>query len=517
MRLLIVEDDAMILRGLVKGVDWNRYGFDSVRSAPDGEIGLSMMRETPADIVITDINMPFMDGLELSEAIRREFPSAVVIILTGYQKFEYAQTALHVGVFDYLMKPISSEQLDECMKRAISHVVRRVQEYIQIQAGREKIKEDFLTGVLFHGGDLPSILDRAGRLGLSLKPGPYHAAVAHFDDFENPQKGSIAEWEEAVEAVIELCDTIFSKSGAVWRHGGEYLNIIWQGDTAGFRILLEQFVSAARSDMQMTFVIAAGTEAAELSGLHAIGHRLREFHRNDGVIMHCSLVWCSESSIQKNHDDNLPELSRRFIQFIYEGKAEECHFVLSHIAAEVVSRHDDQMLYGILFHLSEICRELIRKGIIAPDALDFSRLFDEFANLDITGKFDRLGAVSDRLCRDISISESADSMNSKMLDYIARHYTNQQLSLTALGDYMDMSPVYLCSVFKKKNGISFSEYVTDLRMREACRLLADTSMKAYEISSAVGIPNQQYFSSRFRKIYGVSPMEFREGQGRKQP
>ena len=114
------------------------------------------------------------------------------------------------------------------------------------------------------------------------------------------------------------------------------------------------------------------------------------------------------------------------------------------------------------------------------------------------------------ICYKISDSANSDPINSKIIEYLTRNYHNPMLSLTSLADYMKMSPVYLCSIFKKKNTVSFSQYLTELRFKKACQLLRSTAMKNYEISIAVGITNAQYFCSRFKKMYGCTPQEYRE-------
>ena len=510
MRLLIVEDDAMILKGLTKGIDWEGFGFDSIRSASDGEIGLSIMQEKPADIVITDINMPFMDGLQLAEIVNREFPDTIVIILTGYQDFEYAKKAIHSGVFEYLIKPVPPEQLEECIQRAINCICEQKLMEDQIRVGKEKLINDFFEKLLFKGGiSWDSFRNSLSAFNLPILEGPYIVVSAHFDDYENPSSGSISDFEETADSSVNLCQDLFGKSAYIWRYGGDYLNII--GKESGLRDRLEDFITRAEKEYGITFVTAVSSPVEEISKISLAGQRLRDFQKKKGFLLKNTIIWEADKD-QTNlpNPPDIQELIKKYVQFVYNGQREESLAAIKVISDYSIQSHDEAPIYNILYRLSEINRQLIDNHILRNDSIqDFSHVFEEFIGMDSSRRFLKLREVSEDIFKVISDADKDDSMNSRMVSYIHTHFSDPMLSLTSLGDYMGMSPVYLCSIFKKRNGISFAEYVTAKRMEEACRLLRETTLKVYEVSKAVGIANPQYFNSRFKQLNGLTPLEYR--------
>ena len=163
----------------------------------------------------------------------------------------------------------------------------------------------------------------------------------------------------------------------------------------------------------------------------------------------------------------------------------------------------------ILFHISD----LIMTGKINIEGVDRDRMIDGFpVQAGLKVQLEYLKSVSGTICSRIEESSGNISVNRKMLDYILKNYSNPMISLTTLGDYMNLSPVYLCSLFKQKNGKSFSEFLAEIRIEKACELLKNSSMKNYEISNAVGIPNAQYFCSRFKRETGMTPQEYRDSE-----
>ena len=506
MRLLIVEDDAMILRGLVKGIDWKRYGFAEVSSAPDGEIGLELLRNNPFDVIITDINMPFMDGLELAEIISKEFPSVVTIILTGYQRFEYAKKALHLGVFEYLMKPVSEKQLDECMARVQSRIMKQREERVQIELGREKQRNVFFDKLFFSGMNSDEYEVSVNTLALpDFRSHPCYSAIACFTDYGNISL-SVSDFEAAAERCAEKAELLFGPECYIWRRNGDKLNILTACDS--FPEMLEMFVRYTESECSLSVSVSAVSSPSE---------NVLESYKNGQGLLDCirrrsgKIIWYPERCRKNTDDDDISTLSDAMLRFIYEGKGRDAESVIQYISD---SFPDGAVLYTVLYKLSEAYHYLNQKHLTSR-SVDFASLFQQFAVKDKRSKVQILSEIAGQLSDSFSSSDkSADSMNSRMLEYIDKHYADSQLSLTQLGDYMDMSPVYLCSLFKKRNGISFTEYVTDMRMTEACRLLRETEMKVFEISQAVGLPNNQYFTTRFKKLFGMTPLEYRDNNQR---
>lgn len=168
---------------------------------------------------------------------------------------------------------------------------------------------------------------------------------------------------------------------------------------------------------------------------------------------------------------------------------------------------------SLLFQLGTIVTRLEDKQLIDKVQVSFDACISQMMATDkIPSQFSILKQAVETICESIHASERTDPINTKMLEFIRQHYTNPLFSLQMLSDHMGMSPTYLSALFKQKNSASFSEYVINLRMQKARLLLLATKQKTYDIAKSIGFTNPQYFSARFKQIYGMTPSEYKEGK-----
>ena len=175
IKVFLVEDEIVIREGIKRNINWGQEGFDFAGEASDGELAYPLIQSTKPDILITDIKMPFMDGLELSRLVKKELPDIKILVLSGYNEFEYAKEAINIGITEYLVKPISGAKLLEAVKKVAKTILEERQQRQFLLAYQKEQKESEQPGRVYSEGlcrentRFPHFLGRAGKLAWSWR------------------------------------------------------------------------------------------------------------------------------------------------------------------------------------------------------------------------------------------------------------------------------------------------------------------------------------------------------------
>ena len=190
--VFLVDDEPIVLEGLRTKIDWEGYVFNFIGEATDGEIALSMIHELKPDILITDIKMPFMDGLELSTAIKKTQPWIKIIILSGHDEFDYAKKAISIGVEDYLLKPFTSEDVVASLQKVAAQIDKEKAQLSSISKMKEELKsrdklvqKEFLTDLVHGSADMANIMSKCHSLGIDLISRYYKILISQIDSKTN--------------------------------------------------------------------------------------------------------------------------------------------------------------------------------------------------------------------------------------------------------------------------------------------------------------------------------------------
>lgn len=462
---------------------------------------------TPVDIVITDINMPFINGLELTKRLRIDFPDIFVIIITGFETFAYAKEALKLGVFDYLLKPIKQQEIQDCVRRAIDTRVLQRESQSKFLLSIELLRQELLEKNFENPMDKSDLARRLQELGLSPLQGPCKAVSIRIENYENiyalPQDSERCSYD-----VKELAERMLGQNGYIWKYGGEYLHAIVSAPI-GIPVILE-IQKQAKALHDVSLVISIGMEVPSMEQIHSSAVQAWELQKRYGILSHDCIIDSSTPAIIQIATEDISEYEQTLYRNLYEGNADECYILLETILDGISIEEKKTEIMRLLFHFSDIVSKMESQHIITSASLDFDSSVERIMHEKHTGgQCAILKSVVANICQELIQTGTNDSLNRKLLNYIEENYTNSQLSLTMLGDNFQMSPAYLCSIFKRMNKQTFSEYLTNRRMEQACRLLRQTNLKSYEVCSAVGITNAQYFCARFKKYYGITPKEYR--------
>ena len=532
LKVFLVEDECVVREGLRECIEWTRYGFAFCGDAPDGELALPQIRKLRPDILITDIKMPFMDGLALSKLVCAELPETKIILISGHNDFEFAQEAIEIGVEQYLLKPVTKASLlktledvsrkidDEREQRAyLRQFQQEGQEYEQF--ARRKFFEQVTSGSL----RVSEIYEQAKKLQIDIDAEGYNVILLTL------QSSGAAEYSQT------LADRLEELMAYLLRYG-EYLLfrcnlmtycIIVKGSAAGLdeavTRCLENIQRRCGLDASLVWYAALSepvTRLSELPGCYARAHTILSYRH---LLPEQHVL--TADVLQKPQRGALPALDeidaskadpaiiRNFLQ---AGMREEIpDFVSEYLAS--FGKALDSMLFR-QYVLLELRFSAIRTAksfgysqeeFLRP--LEPSQTFQ--ADVDRETLQKNCAALLRRAI-DLREEESGNqykSMLKRALRYIDENYTDENLSLNAVAKAANISPNYFSGVFSQEMGQTFVEYLTAKRMTRARELLRYSGKRSSEVAYEVGYRDPRYFSFLFKKTQGCTPSSYRAGNG----
>ncbi|GCF92652.1 DNA-binding response regulator [Enterococcus florum] len=518
MKVFIVEDELLIrnsLRMMLTKYE-QTYGIVYAGEASDGEIALSMMREIKPDILLTDIRMPFMDGLTLAKYAKDLFPWLHVIIISGYQDFPYLQEAISIGVEGYLTKPIHEEELCEVIQRARTNHEKMLIEQTDPSKQEKMIDFEYYKEHFFHklkDGKYSTneLFDRQKRLNFTFIGKYFTILVARLTPAVKDSSlyhSLITRFSELFHADSQVLLTIFD-------------DFTITGIIAGDR--LEESLNKAYyvADIlqyelhkypEMTFLIGIGCQTNRVSELGGLLQKHEE-----------ALALTSDQSSQPIIELAVPstkipkEITDAFMPLL-EPEHLEIPALLSeieHLRTTVSSVSDPSLNQAIL--------DTIFLWIKQVDEAACDDLQQEYTNdkLETICQTPTLFTLTSRLLleeltklknqqKNPEYQSKTDKIVQQCVDYLKENYADPNLSLQSLADHLNISPAYLSTIFSQNKQVTFIEYLTCIRMEQAKKLLVETNHKIIDITFFVGYNDPNYFSFTFKKRNGLSPKEFRK-------
>lgn len=526
-KVLLVDDEIVIRENIRNCVDWEGEGFQYCGDASDGELALPMIEELKPDIVITDIRMPFLDGLELCTIIRQRMPGIKIIILSGHDEFEYARAAMRLGITEYCLKPVSSAELVAILHQ-VSDLIdqeRKEQERLQrlreheTASGRytrEKLLSDLCKGLV----TTVEALQTASVLSVPLMS-KYYAVITtdvrQGDDVTIPASRTVVEEAEArfreqLGILAQFLEFKDSRTERCW--------ILKHDSREGLQEILDQVYGSLKQEVERT----CGCRL--LMGIGGIQDRLQH--------MHASYTEADEDRHWRRWSSQNLQLSRlaegaverpfiadrqRFIEFLKIGAPAEAAAFVAEWADALHSLDWRSDLYGF-YLLNDMTIEMIQTAKTSfrhLDGLDpiFQHLQQQLAEVasweDAVQYLSGLAELFWQWRR--GATDRYAEMIRQAKAYIGRNYARDQLSLQDVADEVNVSPSHLSKVFSQETGQTFIEYLTRVRIRKAMELLQSTDDKSYAIAHQVGYQDAHYFSYLFKRMTGKTTTEFRR-QGR---
>ncbi len=527
--VLLVDDEEEVIRVIMKKTDWEGLGFSVIGYANNGARALEMVEEFQPDVVMTDIRMPYMDGLELAGRIKAEYPMTRILFFTGFDEFEYAREAVRLEVEEYLLKPVSSAGLTS----VFAQLKKKIDQEIREKKNAEILQKYYLESLpVMQANFYSSLIEgriREEEIPRYLSdyqitlPGPcYCCLVFHISSGQAPE---------------ELGPVLLNAS--VRRQALERLGEKWQVESfpyLGNIVLIVQMKSEqeiqALTDECDRFcryfchiigaVVTVGigpvcSSLTELSGSYSGAREAVSYRVIYGVSRAINLKEIVPGKAAGT-DAQSDALLTALFKTIRLGSGEETVRAVDKYLRQM--SFQDQSLQQYQIHLMELLSALYRfvaNHDITSDPFsgDMRMLCNSLLDLEPDALRKWLVDISLSFREELicARSRSTRSLVSGAKEYVHQNYQNAELSLDGICQVLGVSNSYFSTIFKKKTGKSFIAYLTDYRMEQASRLLIETDEKSYVIAKRVGYLDPNYFSYVFKKHYGLSPSRYRTEHG----
>jgi len=530
IKIFLVEDEFVVREGIKRTIDWEAHGYEFCGEAGDGELAYPLIQKLKPDIVITDIKMPFMDGLALSKLIKKEMPWIEIMILSGFEEFEYAKEGIKLGIAQYLTKPINGADL----LREIDVVAEKIREKARERAIREKYIKEMKEGYakerkdLFHylvtgSKSMAELLELAGRLEIDLSAIWYNILLLKMQ----PAKQGHDEYSNRlIEIEKQLAELAEAGDLLLFQRELEGVAFLFRADSEEDlkekqNRFAEELKSLLADDKDIRYFGGVGTAVNRMSELPQCFETASRVFAHRYFVKESAIFGSEEMEAALSvprEDFSLSKVDPKYMDrskirdFLKMGQREEViYFVEEFFKAmgngalgSTIFRQ--YVLMDVYFCVTEFLGELqiSRDNIDAPDVVAESMQSEK----------SMVAYVVDIMKNALELRENAASnryrnVMDEAIGYIEKHYAEEDLSLNVLASHVNFSPNHLSMIFSQQTGKSFIKYLTEYRMQKAKELLRCTGKRSSEISVEVGYKDAHYFSYLFKKTQGMTPTQYR--------
>ena len=514
MHILIADDEELTRKGIISSIDWESLGITRIDSADDGVHALECVKSSTPDILLTDVRMPRMDGIELSRRLREQSPDCPIIFMSGYSDKEYLKAAINLKAVSYVEKPFFTAEITEALTEAVALVQKQRQ---QIESNRFFLQETSskLALALTHPGGNASLDAAASQLLASLAPGQYFTTLIVRTDpdfFRLPDD----ELRIFFGRISQLLASYHMAELHTMKHASHVILHLYGSKKPEPRTL------AAICQQLRDMLISYGRNHFHI----ILGDTVKGFEHvylsyNNAVLLLQSAFFAPYGSICTPYEEGSAVPATWLHQF-------PDHFaqILSakdRNAADDACRELWQTLQGNRNLLPNQARDLYYKLFMALSKLQYESKISTptdsptLSPLERINNCDTFHELHQLLCDAVkqffALLDHTSSDSSTLFlikDYISNNYSDSSLSIKDISEHVHLSSSYLCTVFKTETGQTLNQYLTNYRMEKAKQLLLDPRNKINEIAAQVGYCDCNYFGKSFKKVVGLSPSEYRE-------
>ena len=523
--VLLVDDEEVVIQVIMKKINWEGLGFSVIGYANNGIKAMEMVEEFQPDVVMTDIKMPYMDGMELASRIKTEFPATKLLIFTGFDEFEYAKEAVHLEVEEYILKPVNSIELTNVFTQLKIKLDQEISEKQSVE-----------------------VLQKYYMESLPILQANFYSTLVEGRIHENDLKKYLSDYQLSLVGPFFCCVIVHTSSRQVPNH----MNPVLLSTSVQKQVkeyLEERWRAKSFSYLGNTVLIAQLKSESEVSELTDECDRFCKYvHRMIGAVVTIGIgqvceqlldlaqsyssareavsyrvIYGSKRAINMKEIapkemsgqdlDNHTELFNLFKK-IRMGSEEEiteaANQCVEHMALTAKSLQHHHIV--IMDLVSELYRFSVNNDLALESfSGDMRNLYSNLIEMDPNTLIKWLVGVSISFHEMIvkARSSSTQSFVLKAKDYVKNNYFNEELSLDSICEVLGVSSSYFSTIFKKETGSSFIGYLTDYRMEQASHRLIETNEKSYIIAKKVGYADPNYFSYVFKRKFGVSPSKYR--------
>lgn len=529
LKVAIIDDEPVIRRGIRNMIDWDELGCEVCGEAADGKEGQKLIDRARPSIIITDIRMPETDGLSMIRSVKEAVPNCKIIILTGFRNFEYAQEAIRLGAFDFIMKPTKIDELKAVLRRAVSEVKSRKENTEEIgqlrqqrrkseQIVRERILYDTMLGM---AGKSEGALESTVKLEAELRQYVLALLVlkaSDAPDTKEAQDEQPSDLPKAEQILKGTFDASFAVSCVALGSNSAACVISLPEGPSSWKATLSRDCMLAQLRIEEACQMSAAISISDIaSGLESLPVKLKECRKTldyrfllgkDAVAFYSDM---KELSIQDKLA-YLGESQSRLLEHIFAGDMQGIHADTADILQCLKSSKQISWSCICNFYFDTILRIYSIRRELSKNSDGFAGLFSMIEGSknvqSLTDLLDQIASQEVELIR--KRVETPSFMLRKALRYIDQHFC-EDIALGDVAAQIFASPCYTSHLFKKELGVNFVDYLNKLRINRAKDMLSDSHYKIYEVAEAVGIANEHYFSKLFKRYIGMTATEFRQG------
>ena len=521
--IMVVDDEAEVRQGIANKINWNALGFKIVADAENGRDALEKAENLDLDVVLTDIKMPFMDGLQFGAELARRKPAVKLIVFSGFDEFEFAKEAIKLNVVEYVLKPVNAEELSNILRRVKETLDRELAQRRNInqlteayQRSLPLMRDKFLHDLLRAPMDSAEVRSLSERHALTVREGKYKVVAVCNVDVRADRPPAIAPELVSVSVRQMLDDELRGRCKreifpsvtsviviAAWDKEGveELMNLLTEVCEEANRIfnvsvtagigrprekVEELYLSYAEARAAVEYKVVAGTgKAIYIGDMERTGSENAEYDPRKDQKLLSAIKFGSREQIAAQVDQLLDEGG--------DAWSTQARLMAALGALiPIIQRYglDECEMLGAREDWLDLLTENTPRADIRAWLLEVC--------LRMSGRLNQ-----ERVSTAKRLVEEAEG-------YIRDHYKDSSLSVEELCQRLHISQSYFSTIFKQETGMSCVQYLTDVRMERAVELLRTTDDKTYLVAEKVGYDEPNYFSYVFKKKFGVSPSQYRK-------
>lgn len=529
-KVMLADDEFIIRNGISNSILWDKLGLELIAVVENGKQALEFAEKLRPDIIISDIRMPYIDGLKLIERIKDIYCENYIVLISGHDEFEYARKAIKLGVYDYLLKPIDLSALNEILLKIVlelnsqrekkNELIKMHQQVSSVQNLLvQRLYFRYLTKVIDKNIFQQELLKISENTQNAQNMNAYCCIVVEIDNFDNFTCNMN---ETEIFSMTDSIENIFKKyinegNIIIEETVGKYILIIKSEDEEKVRIIRNVFISRLRNDLgrRYNYTTSSGNIYSSIDDLaksyNEAGYSIdqafvygnnKDFfyenvketvaatHNYDISKMIKSISTFDKNKIKEDFDEIEKEIrgigahSFLFTRIVVSSVYAEIVKLLSNMQYPLQSFIDDPMsIYKVILNCKTLKEMMTELYSFVEKVCDF-----------LSGQKKGINSI----------------VIQKAKEFIKLNFTNPKLTLDMVATYSSISPNYFSLIFKQETGMPFICYLTSVRLDHAKTLLGHGNFRAYEVSYMCGYDNPTYFSTIFKKNVGVSPSEYKE-------
>lgn len=522
LKVLLVDDDSIVLEGLKQLVPWSELGMELIGTAFDGFSAIEIVDKEKPEMIIADIAMPVMSGLEFARRAKELIPDVFIVFLSGHEDFNYAKQAIQMNARDYLLKPVNYKELRLQLKEYGKIISERMKIKNKIKSSAKFLNNEFMRQWLYGEMQADSVETFLQERKLLTDDFSLCVAIIEIDDIE--LKFSEYDHEEsekvltyAKKMIIDWLDVTHKE--LYCKIDNDHIALISINENQNLTIGLEELIEYVTKKISLSITIGLGLEVQRWKQAGNSFYQAKKalsfkmFNGKGKVIQYSN----AEIKKDKNNEKYLKELLEHLFAAVKDYRMDELHKRLDSLFIFLEEIHDKMTVYNTTLYLvsklddflNTLNEDLFRLLNLNRQSLNIIYKFETTYDVEMW-----ISNIMKAVAEQINLK--SQSRKSLIIDNVEKYITlhlEENVTLKEVAENFAISPNYLGFIFKEETGENFSDYMGQMRIKKVGALLKDPSLKIYEVADRLGYKNMTYFNMKFKEYFSVSPREYRKKRG----